>query len=248
MTEETRGEQPLVGYRTNEEWQNLLAYVAALLNEIDSIPDEEIRQQITGLLQAIDAVHREAMSRLVRLFKKGVLEQVVTDPAIHTLMGMYDLLPTTKPGCTMVWDFLGTDDRPAARVRPVPAHAAAHRRIDEVNPTVLPHWAPAPIDSPPDDGEAVICRMEEGTFILVRAKRVLYVIGATCPHHDEVMTGGALRGYSWICPLGPGCVYDIRDGSRLGGGRKLTCYPVREVAGSVQIGFGIPFAPKLAAF
>jgi nitrite reductase/ring-hydroxylating ferredoxin subunit len=248
MTEETRGEQPLVGYRTHEEWQNLLAQVAALLNEIDSIPDEAIRQQVTGLLQAIDAVHREALSRLVRLFKKGVLEQVVTDPAIHTLMGMYDLLPAKEPGCTTVWDFLGADPQAAARERPLPADAAARSRIDEVSASVLPHWAQAPIDCPLADGEAVICRMEEGTFILARAERVLYVIGISCPHHGEAMTGGALRGYSWICPLGPGCVYDIRDGSRLGGGQKLTCYPVREVAGSVQIGFEIPYAPKLPAF
>jgi len=38
-------------------------------------------------------LHREALHRLVRLFKERVLEQVATDPAIRTLLEMYDLLP-----------------------------------------------------------------------------------------------------------------------------------------------------------
>jgi nitrite reductase/ring-hydroxylating ferredoxin subunit len=248
MPEEARVKQPLIGYRTSEEWQNLLAQVATMLDEIESIPDEAVRRQVTGLLQAIDVVHREALSRLVRLFKKGVLEQVITDPAIHTLMGMYDLLPAKEPGCTRVWDFLGAQEKAGAQVRPHPAGASRRGRIDEVGPTVLPHWVPVPVDRPPADGEAVICRLEEGTFILARAERALYVVGATCPHHGEAMINGAVTGYSWICPHGPGCVYDIRDGSRLGGGQQLTCYPVRESGSSVQIGFGIPYTPNLPPF
>ena len=47
----------------------------------------------SGPQGAIDALHREALHRLVRLFKERVLEQVATDPAIRTLLEMYDLLP-----------------------------------------------------------------------------------------------------------------------------------------------------------
>jgi hypothetical protein len=61
--------------------------------------------------------------------------------------------------------------------------------------------------------------------------------------------GGVLKGFSWICPLGPGCVYDIRNGARLDGGPGLKCHPVRTTkTGGLQIGFGLPFEPKLPAF
>jgi hypothetical protein len=65
---------------------------------------------------AIDSVHREAITRLVALFKDGVLEQVIQDPAIRTLMEMYDLLPTTSP-CAKVYDFLGATEAPGERGR-----------------------------------------------------------------------------------------------------------------------------------
>jgi hypothetical protein len=43
-------------------------------------------------------------SRLVRLFKEGVLAQIVTDPAIRTLMELYDLKPPAGAG--QVPDFI----------------------------------------------------------------------------------------------------------------------------------------------
>ena len=49
-------------------------------------------EQVLTLLQGIDTIHREALHRLVRLFKEGVLEQVITDPAIYTLMELYDFI------------------------------------------------------------------------------------------------------------------------------------------------------------
>ena len=36
-------DQPLVGYRSNEEWNDLMAQAAAMLGALDEIKDEEIR-------------------------------------------------------------------------------------------------------------------------------------------------------------------------------------------------------------
>ena len=93
------GESPqqLVGYRTNDEWNALLAQASEMIERLEQIEDADVRGQIFGAMDGIDAVHRESLHRLVRLFKEGVLEQVVTDPAIRTLMGMYDLLPPEQP-------------------------------------------------------------------------------------------------------------------------------------------------------
>ena len=241
----------LVGYRSNEEWQDLLGQVAVLLQGVDAIEDESIRAQVFDLLQAIDAVHREATHRLVRLFNDGVLEQVVTDPAIHTLMGMYDLLPQSTAGRAKVWDFIsdapGTAKGRTPRAKTTPQITP---EIDNVGaPDELPRWLSVAADLQPSQGGASVVEMEDRLIVLAHVDDAHYAADARCPAHQRAMTGGHLTGLSWICPHGPGCVYDIRNGARLGGGAPLTCHPVRVAAGgSVQVGFGMPFTPKLPAF
>lgn len=229
---------PLVGYRSNEEWQTLLAQFATLAQSVEAIPDDAARANVMALLQATDAIHREALHRLVRLFKEGVLEQVVTDPAIHTLMSMYDLLPETDPACRKMWDFI---DEPAS---PAVGETVAASGADE-----QPRWMPLPADAALAEGQANVVGVDDRVVIVARVEGQSYALSATCPTHDTVMTAGRLSGFSWICPAGPACVYDVRNGSRLGGGAPLTCHPVRaEGAKDLRIGFGMPFTPHLPAF
>lgn len=226
--------QALVGYRTNEEWNALLAQSAELIGSVEAIEDEAARRAMFDALAVIDAIHREALHRLVRLFKEGVLEQVVTDPAIHTLMGMYDLLPEPEPGCQKVWDFLAPDGETA-----VVADAAQ----------TPPHWSPAPVIAAPDSGGVLFMRMEEGSFALANHDGRLFVFDAICPAHGRLMTGGRLEGISFLCPHGPGCVYDIRNGARLGGGGGVSCRPVRvDDKGRPLVGFAMPFEPQMPSF
>ncbi len=238
--------QALLGYHTNEEWQALVAQVSTMIAAVDSIPDADLRDTVFAALQGIDAIHREALHRLVRLFKAGVLEQVVTDPAICTLMGMYDLLPSEEPGCAKVWDFLPPSPQEATAGSPGRdgGGAVAARRPDEP-----PHWSPAPLADLPADGQATIARFEESSVLLARVHGAFLAADAHCPHHDASMAGGTLTGYSWVCPNGLGCIYDLRSGARLGGGASLLCLPVRvDARDRLLIGFGVPFEPHLPAF
>ncbi len=227
--------QPLVGFRTNAEWNALLAEASAMIEGLEGIGDAKLRGQVFGAMDGIDAIHREALHRLVRLFKEGVLQQVVTDPAIRTLMGMYDLLPTEKPGCGKVWDFMPKprDDTPVVAERPEEP----------------PHWTPAPLADPLQSGEARICSFDEGPVLIADVRSEAFAAHALCPYHEVVMSGGTLSNYSWACPHGGGCIYDIRGGARLGGGPSLACLPVRrDERGRLLVGFGIPFEPRLPAF
>lgn len=226
-------EQALVGYRTNEEWNALLAQSAELLGAVETL-DAETQKTVFNALSAVDAVHREALHRLVRLFKDGVLEQVITDPAIHTLMGMYGLLPEPEPGCQKVWDFLTPEEE---------------TDVTAAVPDMPPHWSPAPIIAPPVAGEVFFMRMDEGSFALANQDGKLFVFDAVCPFHKKLMTGGRLEGVSFLCPNGPGCIYDIRNGARLGGGGGVTCRPVKaDGKGRTVVGFGMPFEPQMPTF
>jgi len=236
--------QALVGYRTNDEWNALVAEVSAMIADLDRIGDADTRGQVFGALDGIDAIHREALHRLVRLFKGGVLEQVITDPAIKTLMGMYDLLPPEKPGCGKVWDFI-----PKEGEQPPRGLDRAERPFAAERPEEPPHWTPAPLMHPPADGEAVVWQFDEGPLLIADVRGDAFAAMAWCPHHDAVMSGGSLSNYSWTCPHGYGCIYDIRSGARLGGGPSLTCLPVRrDDRGRLLVGFGLPFEPRLPAF
>jgi nitrite reductase/ring-hydroxylating ferredoxin subunit len=239
--------QALIGYRTNEEWQALVDEVGALIASLDEIGDAEQRQKVFAALEGIDAIHREALHRLVRLFKEGVLEQVVTDPAIRTLMGMYDLLPPEEPGCAKVWDFLAPDEKAGP---PPAARSEGHRgSVAARPPGEPPHWSPVSVSELPAEGEAVVCTLEEGSVLVAKVRGEFLAADTHCAHHDAAMPGGMLNGYSWVCPHGPGCIYDLRSGARLGGGPALACLPVRQDArGRLLIGFGMPFAPRLPAF
>lgn len=233
---------PLEGYRSNEEWQDLVAQTGSMLAALDDIQDEEVKEQVFTALAGIDTLHREAMHRLVKLFKEGVLEQVVTDPAINTLMGMYDLVPPD-----------GFSDQ---RSEQPPAQSVSFYPSGElpVFSDSLPgnepaHWSPAPLDGSPEEGAAFICQMEEGSLLIAHVEGRDLALDATCPAHAEEMTHGRLDGFSWICPHGPGCTYDLRNGAKLGGGVGLQCYSTRtDSQGRLMIGFGVPFEPIMSSF
>jgi len=229
---------PLADYRSNEEWQDLVAQTGAQLAALDDINDEEIKAQVFSALAGIDTLHREALHRLVKLFKEGVLEQVITDPAINTLMGMYDLIPpdadSGEPVAQAV-SFYPTGELPVFQDT-LPSNEPAH-------------WSPAPLTDSLDENAAFICQMEEGVLLIAKVEDRHVALDAVCPTHGEQMTNGTLDGLSWICPHGPGCTYDLRNGARLGGGTGLQCYTTRtDSHGRLMIGFGVPFEPIMSSF
>jgi len=231
--------QELVGYRTNEEWQDLVAQAGAMISALDAIEDESVKSNVFNALEGVDALHREALHRLVRLFKEGVLEQVITDPAINTLMGMYDLLPPEEPACQKVWDFIPDQS----------ADGAPKTTVSGISSGDPAHWSPAPLDGPLAEGAAFLVRMEEGSLLVVRYDGRDHALSALCQTHGAEMVNGRLDGASWICPHGPGCAYDVRNGARLGGGPGLDCFNVKtDDQNRLLIGFGMPFEPVMPSF
>ena len=169
--------QQLIGFRSNDEWHALLAEVDARVEAIQGWPDAAARQEILELLKGVDAIHREALRRLVRLFKEGVLEQVVTDPAIHTLMELYDLLPE------------GSEARVTPRTIPIrPAAPTPAPRY--------PHWVPvlaraedlasgALRDDIAVDGEPLLIARHDSDW---------YALDGRCPIDGASMEGARVGG------------------------------------------------------
>jgi 3-phenylpropionate/trans-cinnamate dioxygenase ferredoxin subunit len=77
--------------------------------------------------------------------------------------------------------------------------------------------------------EVLICHTREGVFALDNI----------CTHALARMDEGRLRGVRLICPL-HGASFDVRDGRVLGppASRPLQRYPVRVVAGTIEVALG----------
>ena len=228
-------DQTLIGFMSNDEWDALLADLQERINQMEALPAGRAKQQVFELLNAIDAVHREALRRLVRLFKEGVLEKVVSDPAIHTLMELYDLLPESA-----VPDKQKFPTIPIRAVRsPSPA------------PLRFPHWVPvlASRDDLARDALDDSIVIDGAPLLLARQNEDWYALDANCPIDGAPMQGAKLSGYTLSCPAHAGCHYDIRNGARVGGGPSMKCHPVRvDDDGRVLVGFDMDFTPSLPSF
>ncbi len=247
--------QQLLGFMTNDEWDGLLGHVNSIIREVEHLPDEKTRKRVLSMLQGIDAIHRESLTRLVRLFKEGVLAKVVTDPPIHTLMELYDLLPEEPDEAEAA-----APQRPPAQ-RPFPnipikvesggSSMDAPKTPPKPPPKPLPHWVPvlSALDKlaigevrkiPADDREVLLCRVKD---------QELFALDTHCAQDDQLMADATLNQYSLICPHHPACYYDVRQGTRLAGPGTIECYPVKiEDSQRVMVGIGMDFVPKLPSF
>jgi len=233
----------LQGFMSNEEWEELLDYVSGLIRELDELQDEQLRKRVFELLQGIDAIHRESLTRLVRLFKEGVMEQVISDPPIHTLMELYDLLPKEDPE-EQPGKGIGTSRFVDIPIKVVP------KESDKADKNPPPHWVPV-LASLQDiaDGEVCMLAADDRYILLCRVDDNCFAIDPLCSQDVSSLRNARLSRYTLICPNHEGCYYDVRSGERVGGGPGIRGYSVRVGDdGRILIGIGVPFEPKLPAF
>ncbi|MEO7244538.1 MAG: Rieske 2Fe-2S domain-containing protein [Rubrivivax sp.] len=246
-------DQQLVGFMTNVAWGGLLDEVNSLVEKMESLPDGEVKADLFRLLDGIDTMHREALRRLVRLFKEGVLEKVVSDPAIHTLMELYDLLPPEEDegGAPEPTASGKAESEQTASAKPVFPTIPIRVLRSSSAPSRFPHWVPV---------LAELHRLTSGSIrddivvddlalVLARREDRLFAVDGRCRVDGSPLRGASLSGYTLSCPNHSGCHYDVRNGARIGGGESLTCHPVKvDDQGRVMVGLDMDFKPELPSF
>ena len=235
--------QALVGFMSNAEWDELLAYVNDLIQEMEALPLPEVKEKVFELLAGIDAIHREGLWRLVRLFKEGVLETVVTDPAIHTLMNMYDLLPPEQ-------DQANIAKKPDINFPNIPIKVIHEGKNKAPKKSIYPHWVPALKNKETlAAGLLQALDIEDRSIILCRVGDEYFAIANQCAQDHSNLSHAKLNSYTLFCPNHVGCLYDIRQGTRIAGEGEIECYQVKVTKdGTVMIGIGMEFTPNLPTF
>ena len=237
--------QALIGFMTNDEWDELLSYVNELIQEMEELRLPDVKDKVFELLAGIDSIHREGLWRLVRLFKEGVLEQVVTDPAIHTLMELYDLLPAEPEQ-----DTEQIADKPKVNFPNIPIKVIPMEKEQTPKTSMYPHWVPALNDK--EDllpGALRALEVDDQLILLCRVKDEFFALANQCAQDGASLEQSTLNGYTLSCSNHPGCLYDVRQGTRIAGMGEIDCYPVKVTdGGSVMVGIDMDFTPRLPTF
>jgi len=236
--------QQLIGFMSNEQWDALLAQVSMQISEMESLPYPEVKEKVFALLAGVDTIHREGLHRLVRLFKEGVLEQVITDPAIHSLMELYDLLPAG--GNEIQTEKENEINFPNIPIRVVPKKSAEQNAAKQK----YPHWVP--VLQQRDDlapGHVVEQHIDEYRILLCRVEDEFFAIESACTQDGSSLVNASMNRYTLNCPNHIGCYYDVRQGARIAGSTQLMCFPIQlGDDGSLSLGIDMEFKPNLPTF
>lgn len=78
-----------------EHYLELAAELAERIAALEAHPDDATRDQLVGLLQRVDLLHREGLLRLVDALRAAgagdALDRAAEDPVVRILLGLYGL-------------------------------------------------------------------------------------------------------------------------------------------------------------
>lgn len=184
--------------------------IAELVSELESLPDSDARTKALELIENLDHLHRSCVWRLFEVLSelggKGLIDRMVSDPAVKTLFVLYDLVPTVPltpvDSTANVAQPFSSGFVPLSAVEGLnvpPTFRVSFRRED------LP---PGSLRAVEIDGRPVLLATTESeTFAYKNA-----CLGGILPLHLGTLVEGEIH-----CPW-HGCRYDAQTGERLGGG------------------------------
>lgn len=225
--EELQPEQEL---EPEDELQAAADLTDQLIREFEEYPDEEVREKVFQLLNAVDRLHRPGLVALMQFLESkklwGIIEQARSDPAIRTLLELYDLIPQTE-----------------------------QQQVDKAPSFVPMEWVEAPgkpifLDAvrleevPPGSMKGV---MLEGVNVLIcNVDGEVYALQNACQGRGLPLDMGELRGETIICRW-HGCRYDARTGKAIPGGDDrhmaevdIELFPVAVTEGVIQVAVNVP--------
>lgn len=226
---------------TDDEFRAVCRHLDGLVREFEALPFPEVRDHVFELLQAVDALHREGLGRLVGYLREHEqghwVDQAVEDPAVRTLLGLYDLAPLDAPGGTDA-----SDARDMANVSFIPLG-----QIGFARPVRRPVFRELTrLDAVPP-GTMVSVDVDGAPVLLTNVGGEIHAVSNTCPGSVAPLSLGSFSSPIVTCPW-HNEAFDVRTGKRADGGPGpgLDVFPVSVQDGAILMAVGTAPAPSAA--
>ena len=214
------------GRLTEGEFHAVGRHLDDLVREFETLPLPAVRDKVFELLQAVDALHRAGLNRMVDVLREhggtGLLGRATEDPIVRTLLVLYDLAPDPAPSAPGpgTASFIPLDRIGRAPTRPVrrPVFAEVARLED------VPLGTMKGVEA---DGVRVLVANVAGE---------VYGVRDTCPGSAAPLSLGAFTPPVVVCPW-HNEAFDIRTGKRADGleGPGLDVLPIAVHDGVIKL-------------
>lgn len=215
-------------FYTDEEYQELTQQVDKIIREAEELPYPNVRDLILSLLQTLDLLHREGLSRLMDIVEQDypdLKDKMKDDFGIKTLFSLYDLLENEL-----------MEEEKQSKGLPEKAFIP----IEEV--TVMakrPIWIPAGNINELEPEKLYVENLDGNNVLLCKKEGELFAMEAHCIDSVLTLEVGKLDGYHVVCPWHH-CRYDLRTGELEGTDLSLDTFPTEiDDNGNFSVGFNI---------
>ncbi len=218
---------------SDTQYNDLAQKTQQLIEEAEQLPESYSKEIIFTLLENFDMLHREALSRLLKIIDEkfpGLRNEMEADFAVQSLFTLYDLfedgLISRKAGPIQIDSLIPKATNGSGK--------------DLENKIRMPIWIPAGNKNELEAGQIYFKEFEGVKVLICKVNNELFALQSICPGSALSMEFGKIENNNLICPW-HGCIYDLQTGIRAGDETtKLKSYPVNvQENGNFLVGFNI---------
>lgn len=193
-------------FLSDTEYEQLTSETEDLVAQIDHLPYPKVKDDVHELLQNLDMLHREA---LTRLFKEIIINypdlhtKMEGDKAVNLLFSLYDLFHTD-----------------------IQNNLHPHEELMNNRNDKYPRWIPVGNTSALKENKAYKYAEEDENILICKTEGNVYALRNCCGNTTLPLEGAAIEKGYLICPW-HGCAYRLADGvMETNPMQKIKKYPV----------------------
>ncbi len=207
-------------FLSDTEYEQLTSETEDLVAQIDKLPYPKVKDDVHDLLQNLDMLHREG---LTRLFKEILINypelqtKMEGDKAINLLFSLYDLFHTDIQNAVLTQEELMGN-----------------------NGNKYPRWIPVGNVNNLKENTAYKYAEEDENILICKTEGNVYAVKNCCGNTTLPLEGAAIEKGYLICPW-HGCAYRLSDGvMETNAIQKIKKYPVTiSEDGEIRLGLSM---------
>lgn len=217
-------------YCSDDEYKDLAQNIDDLVQQAENLSHSNAKELVFSLLQSLDLLHREGLSRLMDLIEQenpDLKEKMDDDFTIKTLFGLYDLVEH---------DLIEKETENGQAPEAFNPDTGTVSLDDNKKPIWMPGGNIHKMQSKQLYGQ----NFEGEKILMCKVDDEVFVVQNSCLDSILPLEFGKIDGHQIVCPWHE-CRYDLRTGElQANPDYKLNTYPVKmDESGDFKIGFNI---------